>query len=208
MPTKSMQFVSSGGASESREAPDPSLDSLTPSEASNPSEGPSVNTPPSSIVRTPWSALKERGDYAGAYAAVQRIGSAALVRSASADALLELAKVGQLSGHPELEQDALLGCRRRFRGSAQAAIAAYELGRTSSPADAAKWFEAYLAERPSGSLAREASGRLLEAYSLSQNEPAARAVAKRYLSNYPDGPQAPLARRTLTQPAKRDEHEE
>jgi transmembrane sensor len=127
----------------------------------------------------------------------QRAGAASLYRLASADSLLELAKVGQLSGHRDMQRDALLAVRHRFAGSHQAALAAYELGRTTPAVEAAGWFEAYLAEQPAGPLAREASGRLLEADSLARNEPAARDAAKRYLTRYPDGPHAALARRAL-----------
>jgi hypothetical protein len=144
-----------------------------------------------------WSELEGRGDYDGAYAAAQRVGIASLVRGASADSLLELAKVGQFSSHQDLQQEALLAARHRFPGTRQAALAAYELGREAPPAEAALWFDAYLSEQPSGPLAREAAGRLLEAESLSKNEPAVRDAARRYLAKYPDGPHAALARRAL-----------
>jgi hypothetical protein len=103
-----------------------------------------------------------------------------------------------------MQREALLSVRRRFAGSHQAALAAYELGRTTPALEAAGWFEAYLAEQPSGSLAREASGRLLEAESLAHNEAATREVAKRYLARYPDGPHAALARRALARGAQGD----
>lgn len=159
------------------------------------------NSPPNDLHAAPaaaaWSDLEGKGDYEGAYAAAQRDGAASLYRLASVDSLLELAKVGQLSGHRDMQRDALLAVRHRFAGSRQAALAAYELGRTTPALEAAGWFEAYLTEQPAGPLAREASGRLLEADSLGHNEPAAREAAKRYLARYPDGPHAALARRTL-----------
>jgi TolA-binding protein len=171
---------------------------------------PLSNAPPRAVVPSPsppgWAALEQQGDHQGAYYAVQRVGPAVLYRSASADGLLDLAKIGQLSGHHELQRDALLACRRRFPSTRQSALAAYELGRASSSAEAAAWFEAYLADQPDGALAREALGRLLEAQSLAQNAAAARDVANHYLSRYPDGPHAPLARRTLA--AKRGDHDD
>src|SRR5262249_29471585 len=94
-------------------------------------------------------------------------------------------------------RDALLACRDRFARTPQAAIAAFELGRSAPPAEAATWFEAYLAEEPRGSLAREAWGRLVEANALAGKDAAARSAAQEYLARYPDGPSAALARRVL-----------
>jgi hypothetical protein len=144
-----------------------------------------------------WTVLEERGDYDGAYAAVQRSGTSSLLRTASADALLQLAQVGQLSGHRDLERDALMACRRRFANTSQAALASYGLGRASSPAEAATWFKSYLAEQPHGSLAREAAGRLIEAYSQAGDGSDARDTARYYLAEYPGGPHASLARGIL-----------
>jgi hypothetical protein len=144
-----------------------------------------------------WTSLEEKGDYDGAHAAAHGAGLDAVLRASSADELLRLAQVGQLSGHRATERAALLSCRRRFPKTEQASVAAYELGRASSPSEGATWFEAYLRERPAGPLAREASGRLLEARVSAGDEAAARDQASRYLAQYPDGPQARLARRVL-----------
>jgi transmembrane sensor len=198
VPSKSMRLLSDADAygRDAHAADSP------PAVAADPVPVPhaSSNTPPSDVhPATPpaWSDLEGQGDYEGAYAAAQRVGTSSLYRLAPVDSLLELAKVGQLSGHRDMQRDALLAVRHRFAGTRQASLAAYELGRTAPALEAAGWFEAYLAEQPSGPLAREASGRLLEADSLAHNEPAARDAAKRYLARYPDGPHAALARRAL-----------
>ena len=64
-------------------------------------------------------------------------------------------------------------------------------------AQAADWFSTYLREQPSGALAREALGRLIEAYQAAGDRVSARATAERYLKSYPDGPHATLARQAL-----------
>jgi hypothetical protein len=95
----------------------------------------------------------------------------------------------------------LLQCvRDRFPGTGAAAEAAFKYGRVVSDVRgnalaAAAWFETYLREAPDGSLAREALGRLVEAYDRLGNASAARGAAERYLERYPDGPHAELARR-------------
>jgi hypothetical protein len=53
-------------------------------------------------------------------------------------------------------------------------------------------------EQPSGALAREASGRLLEACIAAGDGAGARDAATRYLARYPSGPHAALARRVLS----------
>jgi transmembrane sensor len=145
----------------------------------------------------PWTRLEERGDYAGAYAAASRAGWASVLRASSSDELLRLAQVGQLAGHEDAEREALLTCRRRFPGTEQAAVAAYELGREAERADAAHWFEAYLHEEPGGALAREASGRLVESRAAAGDHEGARSAATQYLARYPTGPHAVLAQRVL-----------
>jgi transmembrane sensor len=216
LPAKSMR-LSSEGIGDSLRAQDgvtadaparadaPELPAPTGASALLPPSRPRRSAAISPEPTTSWTELDERGDYDGAYAAAQHAGVASLYRSAPADALLRLAQVGQLSGHREMERDALLACRRRFPGTPQAALAAYELGRAASPSEAATWFDAYLAEQPSGSLAREALGRLIEAHSLAGNNAAAREVAKQYLARYPQGPHTPLAHRILARHDGREE---
>jgi hypothetical protein len=145
----------------------------------------------------PWTQLERKGDYEAAYAAAMSGGLASVLRASSADDLLRFAQVARLSGHRDTERDALVTCRRRFAGSEKAAVAAYELGRSSSPSEAASWFDTYLGEQPSGPLAREAAGRLFEARASAGDDRGARDAAARYLVRYPDGPHAPLARRVL-----------
>jgi hypothetical protein len=144
-----------------------------------------------------WIKLEERGDYDAAYAAALNAGLASVLRACSADELLRLAQVARLTGHRDTEREALVTCRRRFPGTESAAIAAYELGRASSPSEASSWFDTYLGEQPSGALAREAAGRLVEARASAGDERGARDAAARYLARYPDGPYATLARRVL-----------
>ncbi len=153
---------------------------------------PSTATQPSS-----WIKLEENGDYDAAYAAALSAGLASLLRASSADELLRLAQVARVSGHRDTEREALVTCRRRFPGSERAAVAAYELGRSSSPSEASSWFDTYLGEQPSGPLAREASGRLIETRASAGDDRGARDAAVRYLTRYPDGPQVTLARRVL-----------
>lgn len=99
-------------------------------------------------------------------------------------------------------ESALLEIRKRFAGTDAAAKAAFELGRITFDArgnygQAATWFDTYLRERPTGSLAREALGRGLEARLRGGDTETAVSLATRYLAAYPDGPHAKLARKTL-----------
>ena len=164
---------------------------------------PATSASPSATARTAsaptsWLKLEEKGDYDAAYAAALSVGLASVLRASSADELLRLAQVARLSGHRDTEREALVTCRRRFAGSERAAVAAYELGRSSSPSEASSWFDTYLGEKPSGELAREASGRLVEARASAGDDRGARDAAARYLARYPDGPHASLARRVLS----------
>ena len=94
----------------------------------------------------------------------------------------------------------LLALRRRFPATPAAARATFDLGVVSfdggSPADAAKWFERYLAEQPDGPLAREALGRLAEARDAS-DDPRARDAARAYVDRFPTGPHVGIARKIL-----------
>src|SRR5260370_28227831 len=138
--SRSMRFLS-GGMTGTREGAGPADDGAAAESWSPPVREapgsprgltPSSNAPlrsvPSSAAPPAWTALEQQGDYEGAYSAVQRIGSASLYRSASADALLELAKVGQLSGHHDLQREALLAFPHPFPTTRQNALSAYELG--------------------------------------------------------------------------------
>jgi TolA-binding protein len=205
LPSRTMR-LSSNGASEAdadagspegpRDANDASDDSVRRA-ASASVASPVRSSVAAATSAASWLALEARGDDDAAYAAACSAGLASLLHSSSADDLQRLARVSRLSGHRDTEREALLTCRERFAGTATASVAAYELGRASSPGEASSWFETYLREQPNGSLAREATGRLLETRASAGDDAGAREAATRYLANYPDGPEVPLARRIL-----------
>jgi hypothetical protein len=142
-----------------------------------------------------WQQLAVAGKYDDALALAEREGFEATCRAASAADLMTLSDVARIGKRPARARQALLTLRERFPGDAQAATAAFLLGRMAGGREAAQWFQLYLREAPSGALRREASGRLLEALSQSGDAAAASEAARAYLKQYPNGPHAPLAER-------------
>ncbi len=137
-------------------------------------------------------------DYRGALAAAEQAGFTDLLRAWDRAALSRLADAARLAGEPSRAQQALERLRERFPGSRESADAAFLLGRLhadslKAPASAARWFERYLAEMPSGSYAQEAQGRWMVAARTAGDIRTAQGVASTYLERYPKGPYASTA---------------
>jgi transmembrane sensor len=152
-----------------------------------------------------WFSLASAGKYRDAYAVVERDGFDAECSRGTAESLLLLADVARHARAPRQAEKALLSLRRRFAGGADAALAAFTLGRLEfdefrSYAAAAGWFRTYLKERPRGTMAREALGRLMEASQRAGDAAGSRATAEQYLRDYPSGPHAELASRLVPAP--------
>jgi transmembrane sensor len=149
-----------------------------------------------------WQALARGGDYTRALARARAEGLEPIVDGATAEELWILADAARLAGDHAAAAAALRALRQRYPGGAQAATAAFLLGRMAFDQDgayagAAGWFTTYLTEQPGGAFAREALGRLFEACHLAGNETGARAAARAYLDAYPNGPHADQARSLL-----------
>jgi transmembrane sensor len=145
-----------------------------------------------------WRNLAEAGRYADALEAVRAMGFLAACKGADAADLLLLSDLARYGRDYDAAAQALHLLRQRFGGSRPAAQAAFALGKLQfdqdgSYSEAAWWFRTYLREQPGGALAREASGRLLEATSRSGDAATARELAAQYLRDYPNGPHAALA---------------
>lgn len=155
---------------------------------------------PASATRPTWEELFSEGEHEKALAVLspEQV-EEAIWRGDSKD-LLDLGAAARRTG------DARAGyiysaVRSRFPGTVEAANAAFILARmdfhTGRLREAATWLETYLRERPDGRFAREAAGRLVEAYQRTGDESRARIAAERYLERYPKGPHAELARSVL-----------
>jgi transmembrane sensor len=154
------------------------------------------------VGRSSWKQLALEGRYADALGAAESEGFDAASRRASSSELLLLGDTARFAGSPKRAEQALLMVRARSAGKHEAAMAAFTLGRIAYDerrryADAARWFQSYLAEEPGGGLAREAAGRLIEAEKAAGDIAAARQSASAYLRQYPAGPHAALARGLL-----------
>ena len=156
--------------------------------------------PPATTQKPEWQKLIEQGDYEGALSSLRSGQIVEAVQLSKRGDLVKLAATARRVGDPRAKR-IYRGIRSRFPESDEAAQAAFILARIDfhdgSFQDAAGWLETYLRERPKGRFAREASGRLIEAYRRAGNEKGARVAAKRYLARYPDGPHAELARSVL-----------
>lgn len=176
-----------------------------PSHAAAP---PSRTAAPNAAVAPPegptWREALSLGHYGQALNLAESAGLSSVCASADAGALMELADAARFAGRPHRAEVILLEVRRRFPGDARAATAAFNLGRIAFDddaafADAALWFDRCLAELPAGPLAREASGRRMEALDKSGDRAEAARAAKAYLENFPTGPHARLARSLAAQ---------
>lgn len=149
---------------------------------------------------TPWQTLAEAGRYQEAVASAQKHNLSGILSNAPAVELILLGDAARHAGALPLADRVYKKTRSRFPGSAHASSAAFALGiiafdKKGAYRNAAKWFRAIVSERAGkGSLAREASGRLMEALNRSGDRSAARDAATRYLERYPEGPHAPLAK--------------
>lgn len=154
-----------------------------------PSQVPSVQNAESPS----WRELAKRGEYKQAVELLEQNGIDAMLRSPAAE-LLEIADLARLAGRNDLARKLYLKLRDSHAGSDAAAVAAFQLGRTGT--DSERWLRAYLEERPNGSLAAEALGRLLE-IEHAAGRPSARTTAEQYLSRFPKGAHATFARKVL-----------
>lgn len=151
---------------------------------------------------TSWRVLAAEGRFREAYAAAEIEGFDAQCDAAPAPDLLALSDGARFAGRSDRSRIALMCVRRRFVGSAHAAVAAFRLGTLAfdhdgSLGEAGQWFRTCLQEQPGGSFAREASGRLMEVERLLGNAPEAQKLARQYLRSWPSGPHAPLAHSLL-----------
>jgi TolA-binding protein len=172
----------------------------TAAEPSAPEPPPSRAATDSRADGSKWRALAEAGKYREAVAAAEAAGFESECLRASATDLLSLAGAARLASDAPRARQAYALLRKRFASEPVAAVAAFNLARVafdlaSDYRTAARWFRTYLREQPSGSLAPEAHGRLLEALQRSGDLAAARTAANDYLARYPNGPHAEFAKR-------------
>lgn len=145
-----------------------------------------------------WRELLATRKYQEAWSEIEQRGFEQQMVGASAADLLALADAARFAGQPERAKQALLALRQRHGARGHSAfllgrICADQLG---SPAQAVRWFETYLQEEPTGSLAEQALGRILDIQRHGSPE-AARVAAERYLARFPTGAYAALARSVL-----------
>jgi len=187
-----------------RDAPPRSAPEDAPPEVASPAANTAAVTAPAP-AKGAWLQLARAGQYGDAYQELTRLGFDAECNRASSAELGLIADVSRRARAPRKAEQALLALRRRFPGGADAAIAAFTLGRLEFDefrgyTRAADWFRTYLREQPNGAMAREALGRLLEAAYRAGDAAGARSLSERYLREYPSGPHAELATRLVRAP--------
>jgi hypothetical protein len=173
---------------------------------------PAVATPPSSPVavqaaintkaaprRESWQDLLTRGDFESIVMAANARGFDACIAGCQAGDLRSLADAARYTGRGELAEKCLLALRQRFPTGANAAAAAFMLGRThetrNQPTTAQRWYETYLAESPDGEFAAEALAGKMRAITTTRGPASAKPLALEYLRRYPQGVHVKTARK-------------
>ena len=152
-----------------------------------------------------WSDQVRTGEYAHVIAEAEESGVDRVLQAAPLSQLGALADAARYIHKNDLATRTLLAQRARFRGSLEAQNAAFFLGRLAEDASAQeraqRWYDAYLREAPRGAFVPEAYGRRLALVSKHfSTKGASRTMATDYLSRYPNGAYADLARELLSQP--------
>lgn len=171
------------------------------SERPSAEERAAVREPNAAEPKRRWSDELANGRWDVILADAERSGLAATLSTASGEELFALANAARYRQRLELAHDALQALRRRFNGSSRALDAVFLLGRVdearSQGAQAITWYDAYLAQAPSGGYAAEALGRKLTLVNKTLGSVQARPIAQDYLRRFPEGSYARLARALL-----------
>jgi TolA-binding protein len=157
------------------------------------------------VAREPaggWRDFAKKGDLRQAFAVADAHGFQNICEMATPAELLVLGDAARLSGRADRAEEALLTLRRKYPHDPRRAAAAFALGKVAFDqrhafGQAAEWFATCMREQPGGPLVREASGRRVEALRNSGDAAGAQRAAREYLSRYPDGPHADIARLVL-----------
>lgn len=136
-----------------------------------------------------------QGDFDAIVAEATRHGLDACLAADGEQNLAALADAARYTQRKDLARRTLQAVRTRFPGSDRARDAAFFLGRLDESAhaqsrEALSWYARYLEESPAGSYAEEALGRqmiLLGEARDGADRARARAVAHRYLADFPHG---------------------
>jgi hypothetical protein len=160
---------------------------LEPAEASDPE---SPLAPERRGSATPaWPELVAGGEFAAVIEAADERGFDACLDSCSRDDLRALGDACRLGGRPRDAERVLLAQRRRFAGTADAAAAAFLMGRSveeRSGAKAIDWYDTYLREAPEGRFAGDALGRKMVLVARADRA-RGKALAAEYLKRFPQG---------------------
>ena len=121
-----------------------------------------------------------------------------ICRESDAKQLLDSADRARRGGDWRAAADAYELVRTCFRRTPESTLAAFNLGKIAFDrrrdwSDAIHWLKVYLDEQRGEGPVRESMGRLMEAYMRAGQPGSARAIARRYLENYPSGPHAGYA---------------
>jgi len=150
-------------------------------------------------INADWRVQAARAEYHEALAAAVLEGWRAECARLGADDLVLLGDVARLAGDLDRAEEAYRSARRRFPAADRPIYAlgliAFE-GRHNYKL-AGDLFAGYLRSFPRGPLAREAGGRLIESRLKAGDDAEARQAAASYLHDFPGGPYAALARRTV-----------
>lgn len=143
--------------------------------------------------------LVAKGSYAQALAHVQANGLSTFLERAPSHDLAALAEAARYEQNVDVARASLQAQRQRFARTRAGSEAAFHLGRLAEdvdnmPARAAEWFGLYLREQPTGRFASEGLGRQMVATSRMGDRAAARALAQEYVSRFPQGTYATVAR--------------
>lgn len=163
-----------------------------------------IEPPGESAPNTEWRARYRDGKYAESLALLRANGVAGRLHELPPATLAEVADAARLGGDPDLAVRALGVLMRQYPRAPEARDGKFLLGRVQAlrgdGAAAIAAFEDYLKPGGSTQYANEAVGRLIELYSARGADDRARAMARRYLENAPDGPYRRLARSLVKPP--------
>ncbi len=155
------------------------------------------------VPAAPWSEKVAAGDFRGVVEDARARGIEGVLASAGSADLSALADAARYLGDRALSTRALMSQRARFAGSERAALAAFLMGKLEDERgqrqSALTWYQHYLTEQPRGTFAQEALGRRMVGLRDAASAGALPA-AREYLSRFPEGPRANIARQIVGQP--------